>query len=514
LPRESRSRAGTLKAAARAAGLTLRDLAARLGVSEATIYSYSCGRTRIPFDRVRMVAELTGWRPPAAVDLVGVVEHLEALLAQPDPSRALRFADGCLEAGGATPLERAKILRLSGNALLYRGDYREACQRLELGLAAARSVEDATLIAACSQSVGYCNTNLGRLDQARSAFEVALAHFDDGSKWKADVSLAALDEREGSFQDAEERLGRLAMQDGGSEHADAYILANQASLAAARGVWREALELSLRAYDLASRQGLTDQACELLLLAALAKFKTGAYEEASLLLIRGTDLARTHGDAARETLADLIWSWLLLSVNDRRGARAQTAAAHAKASRNGYRRSEAIGLLQMAEIAFARQDFEQCCDYATQTKAFCDTHCYYTYGVLAGLEKARAMLAIHDWEGVRNELEALGSDPRFATLGEARALRCSVGARLAWVEEDVETALALSRESIQLSEAVGTSIVTMRERAWLAGCLQKLDRPGDALSVRLEAATSLTSLQQQSLFFLDGARVERAKPTL
>lgn len=457
-----------IRQAANEAGLTLKELSEKLGVSRPTIYAYASGQLRISESRLAQIARITGkpveyFRSALTgtiadrLDGEASIELLNALLEPPNPQRASELAVTLIGVNRShkDDLHLAELQKRAGNALLLQGDYVAAAHQLEQARELFQKLGLKEKAARCSQSLGYCYINLGQLDKAESSFEHSRDFSSPEDRWRGEVSLAALAERVGDLPEAARLLDAIAEQPGLPAVAKAYVLANRASLHAARGSWKAALPACDEALKAATANRLHDQVIELFIQSSLACLSTGKYRAAFCRISRALDIAFGAQDDARRTLARLVYARLLWRMGRLVEARAITSQALGTATRNQYRRSEAAGLIQLAEIALARGDNEQARDYAVQASAFAASHDYPVIAAVAQSLHGLASARLGDVDSAECSAEQALSECRSAELGEGMVLALWSAARSAEAIRDLSRAQARYDEAIAIAVTEG-----------------------------------------------------------
>ena len=431
-----------LRDAAHGAGLTLRELGDKMGVSRPTIYAYASGALRMNDKRVAQAAEITGkpvgyFEPKSIDDLdprsntIQSFKLIDALLGPPSPLKATEAARDALEAtkDAETPGIRAELLRKLGISLAQTGDFVGAVRQLELALNTFLADSDFEKQASCLQTLGFCYLSLGQIERARECFVAAKEAHSPSSKWKASVALAALSERIGEFASAEEQLSRLLDDPNVDETALTYVRANYSSIVCARGRWKSGLAQSETALDSAFASGLTDQVSELLVQTATALTYLGRLEEATMMVVRARDVAFTLKDEARATLTEVAQARLLSAFDDEKLARTTVSNAYSRALRGQYRRSESQSLLLQAELAYLRLDDIGAQELANQLRSHSVAHQFVVTNTEALIIEAKAlsrMGRVREAALVLDEAEELvvriGEGRPKILMGEARAL--------------------------------------------------------------------------------------------
>ncbi|HRF58539.1 MAG TPA: helix-turn-helix domain-containing protein [Fimbriimonadaceae bacterium] len=456
-----------IRQAAEQVGMSVRELGQRIGVSRPTIYAYIAGRLAASPQRLQKIAEVTG-RPLEF--FVGAVRDtrilaqpitamVDALLSQPDRTRACMLA---LEGAAAFDAEgahasAAALEHQAGNVLVLEGDYLEAITHLTSARSSYLRVGMREEAASCSQSLGYAYINVGKIERAEACFDEALRDLPPERRWIGEVSMAALDERVGNFDGAEARLDALLKRNGLSDAGRAFVLFNQASLSGTRGFFELCYERNLRALPQARALRAYDQIAERHIQLARATLKMGRLEEASLWLVRGFEAIDISGDNARRVLAQIVLSRLLMVCGDLPAARKTAVRALGDATQHEYRRSQAMTLELLAEIAFARHDLDQAQDYAIQAATFGDKNTYPVTAFTSRIIGAFAAIKA----GERSAPIETTMD--VATLGFPRALAMSLRALEKSMANEPLLAVEASDEAIRLAEVTGAKLLAMAE---------------------------------------------------
>ena len=485
---QTRSRLGRqIRTAASEAGMTLRALSDKLGVSRPTIYAYVSGALQVPQSRLAQISAVTG-KEIAFFESVAVAEPpydandrirlIDALLSPPDPRAASQMATAVAERVEEleSPTDLAKLLFRAGNALLQHGEYMDASQHLDQARRMFLNAGNMQAGATCAQSLGYCWTNLGRLSRARACFEFSREHSEPAKRWAGEVSLAALAEREGEFSAAESMLAELQDREGLPPEAYAYVASNQANLLCTRGHWTGALGSIEVALALAYREQLPDQVAELIIQKGTALTLVGDFEGASLALVRAGDVCFSLHDEARTTLQQLAWGRLLAFLGRLGEARKTIVLAMSSATRGRYRRSEALALRLLAEISWARGDVDQAHDYAVQAISHCETHQYPAEEALAKVTLALAQGAEGQTERAREALEQVDSTVQAFGLGETKARTLRARANIAWQMNCRDAASDAWSEAADSAMEMGL-VPLAAQTLWEAG--QSLAAAGD-----------------------------------
>lgn len=457
-----------LKQAATEAGLTLKQLGDLMEVSRPTIYAYASGALRMSEDRLVQAAKILGkplsyFEPKAVEDLdprsptAHSIQIVDALLSPANPQKASKKALEALSHGSESdpPAIRGELYRRSGNALALAGDYVTSVRHLESALDLLTDESLTGLRGSCHQTLGFCCTNLGLVEEAKEHFEKAETLLPEGQKWKAEVSKAALAERIGEFEEAENRLSQLLDRPDLSDTALAYVRANYASIVCTRGRWRSGLTQTETALHDAYQNQLTDQVAELLAQSALALTYMGRLEEATVMAVRARDVTFTLQDDARSALVDLTVANLVSAYGDIDDARVLANSAYSRAMEGQYRRSESLGLAVLTELALKRGDWQSARESSHQLRSHGVAHSYVVAQTLGHLYEATA-LAMLDMGAEAHEL--LQTARQYAEkIGEGRiqGLLLMVESLLARRSGDLGRSDALWQESSEIADDVG-----------------------------------------------------------
>ncbi|MFW5698070.1 MAG: tetratricopeptide repeat protein, partial [Fimbriimonadaceae bacterium] len=215
-----------VREAAKESGMSLQELGQAIGVARPTIYAYASGALRISDSRLRRIAEATGkdeaffTRPPdETIELQEKIrsqfELVDAFLSPADTGMAVQKADSVLAIAEKSAQDnlRAEALLQTGNSYARHGDYISAIRHLQNALYTYEELNEPEQVARASQTLGVCLLNLGRIQEAEESFIRAIENYSSAEGWKAEVALAALAERLGSFKEAKDRLEALISDD-------------------------------------------------------------------------------------------------------------------------------------------------------------------------------------------------------------------------------------------------------------------------------------------------------------
>lgn len=365
------------------------------------------------------------------------------------------------------PPTQAEAASAVGKSLLLQGKYREAVGALERLPEAFASEAKPASAAAASQSLGYCYVNLGMLEQARSAFHYALANYPAESRWKAAVSLAALAERTGDFEEAELRLTHLQETDSLDPYARTYLLANEASLEAVRGNWKNAAQTARFALQLAKQESLFDQVIELEILAARAFSRQMLFASAEEHIAAAETALDKHNDGARAALLCAAKAEFQIANGDPVTGEREGSNALRAAIEGGYLRTEAFARILLAESALALGDEQAAIEAAAGAKSFSATHRYFCCECTANVLIAECLARLGNLRAAKAELAGMKKDYRLRWLDEVAARILSVEARIAAKEKNYAAAVESSEQAVTMAAGLGTETLSRSETARL-----------------------------------------------
>ena len=261
--REGRRQQGErIKQAAREAGMSLDELARRIGCSRALIFQYASGASLAQTDRLQQIAQIVA-KPlswffiddltlsvadtkntsgnNSSQDNAHFVEleaslqqernhlqeerdrltnerarfeqrllrediaRLEALLsAYSGPVDHRKVVECCqqlqpLRAREEDPERLASLLFQQGNALLQLQEWGAAKERLDQAAALYRQADKLVAARDCIQSMGHANLMLGRVEEAMEQFAYVAAGEDWTNRWQGTLSVGAAHELLGNY---------------------------------------------------------------------------------------------------------------------------------------------------------------------------------------------------------------------------------------------------------------------------------------------------------------------------
>jgi tetratricopeptide (TPR) repeat protein len=227
------------------AGLSIEELAGRIGCSRALIYQYLSGTTLAQPDRLQQIAVECG--VPLSYFYVEDIDEEQGSGSAPRPAAPVapppqevtaRLTDGLrtlqelADAQESPPDYRAlaatceRVLSLAaqlgdrvtqtraqerlGNALVVTGDNLRAADALSRAVALAVETGDQQTETIARQSLGKALWSLGRVPEAREQFERTANGPVYGGRWRGLLSLGSIHEQYGEYQEAMQRFDEAA----------------------------------------------------------------------------------------------------------------------------------------------------------------------------------------------------------------------------------------------------------------------------------------------------------------
>jgi len=324
-----------IKRAAKEAGLSLDDLAARIACSRALIYQYASGASLAQPDRLQQIAAVVN-KPlawffeddhashkaeipnPAPNSAPGTphsqLRYLRELIdAYSSPPDWRRVADTCQQLIAVIQVDDgvglsnasadvAQYLFIHGNALSRLQEFGNAKNKLEEAAGMYRELGMTPETLDCLQSIGSADVHLGRTTEAMATFKKVAAGVEWHHRWQGTLSIGAVQEMLGDYTAASETL--LRAQEVIGEHQDVnattaaylYVDGNWTNLELAWADYERALETALRCVASAQKLGDQDQYIEALLNCAAARLGLGQFAEA----VRDADAAVNVAELVRD----------------------------------------------------------------------------------------------------------------------------------------------------------------------------------------------------------------------
>jgi tetratricopeptide (TPR) repeat protein len=366
------------------AGLSVEDLANRIGCSRALIYQYLSGTTLAQPDRLQQIAQVTGVPlvfffgaaesdapkrggrkgaeredPQARItERIGQWEELaRALEGPPDWSALATTCERIVSLASQIedePAEARALLRL-GKASVRRGEFSRAVESLVRAADLFSRIRDAQGETETRQALGNAYLATGRIQEARQQFEHVAASERWQEKWMGAVSLAAVFEQLGDYRQAMQWCDdAAAILDEATPTQDAakgqlYVNANRVNIYLACGDYISAEPLASRCLEDAESYGLSDQHLEARLSLGLICFAKGDWPRAYKVLTTAVQLSRFLGDKSREAMARGLYATLLAALGLYDTATEYAKDALASALSHGDRRTEFFAQSALAE---------------------------------------------------------------------------------------------------------------------------------------------------------------------
>ncbi len=384
------------------AGLSIEELAGRIGCSRALIYQYLSGTTLAQPDRLQQIAVECGVSLAAFYSAIESSESEEPPVAAPIPSspavvlpilpapqevtarlnEGLRSMQELAAAQEGPPDYRAlaatceRILSLTaqvgdrsaqafaqwrlGNALLSVADYPRAADALAHAVSLAQEIGAASTETSARQSLGQALYQLGRTEEAEEQFAHIAAGTDFQGRWKGTLSLGSILEQRGEYQQAMQRFDEAAnILEEGEANGTAlpetiaigllYVNANRTNVYLDEGDFTGARPLAERCMVAAESLGIAGQHLEARFNLAWCDFGVGKWSACYAAFTSLLQIARFIGDQGRETMTRAWLGIFLAAAGDRDGALAFGKDALSQALSRGDRRAELYAQLALAD---------------------------------------------------------------------------------------------------------------------------------------------------------------------
>lgn len=342
--REGRREQGVrIQRAVESAGLSIEEIATRIGCSRALIYQYLSGSTLAQPDRLQRIAQECGILlesfysddPAAPSETTGLTSPTPATSLPSSVAVPFDLLSDLADAQEAPPDYRAlaatcerllayatqqndlaatvHALKRLGNARYFLADYPRAVESLTRAITLATEAGDTKTGLASRQTLGGALLAMGRISEARKQFTLIADSESQSARWKGIVSLGSIHEMQGEYRKAMERFDEAALLIDKAEsegemtveaatYARLYIDGNRRYVYMDGGDFAEARRLAESCAETAEAIGNADQHLEARFDRAWCDFHTGAWAEAYCGWKAALQLARFVGDANRETL--------------------------------------------------------------------------------------------------------------------------------------------------------------------------------------------------------------------
>src|SRR5579884_1101954 len=511
------------------AGLSVEELAGRIGCSRALIYQYLSGTTLAQPDRLQQIArecdvpltyfyseapeadptaaptegrEGQSLAPPIEVtarlsDSLRAFQELAAAQESPPDYRALaatceRILSLAAQLGDRAAQARAQ-LRL-GNALLGIADYPRAADALARAVALAVEVGATESETSARQSLGKALVALGRANEAWEQFARIARGPDFAGRWQGTLSLGCIHEMRGEYRQAMQRFDEAAAileesEANGLASPQAvaigllYVNANRTNVYLDEGDFQGARPLAEKCLVDAESLGIAEQHLEAYLNLAWCDFYLGRWDGAYRSLTTMLQLARFVGDQGRETLARAWLGIFLAAAGDHDTAIAHGKDALAVATALRHDRDEIECRLRLARLSAQIDDLPELREAAARA-----LHLSQRLGARHLESLARFWLA-----------ESL----RRVPLAEAEAHRNGSPAADKNADKAVATALAHSRQeaaaALQVAEELGLVEPRWRTHACLAQLAMQEGSDDLGAEAGLRAAVSVLEALRAAL---------------
>lgn len=406
--REGRRKQGErIKRAAKEAGLSLDELAIKIGCSRALIFQYVSGALLAQPNRLQMIGNVVG-KPlpyffaeeeePAPVAVASTTEtvddsrwirervsHLRKLLdaysSAPDPRQ---IADVCqqivalVEHEGDTKVI-AEILFKHSEALIQLQDFGAAKAKLQEAGSLFREIGWPNSALSCLQSLGHVNVQLGRTEEALKQFEEVAQGTHWQHRWQGKLSMGAAHEVLGNYtQAAELFMNATEIVEENSNPAETetallFIDSNWANLELDWGEYTRAADRADRCVALAQRLGIQDQYVEAKLTRAIALLELYDVKAALAEARTAMDVAQLLRDHPRRSIALSYRSRCLSATLKPSEAVIDAKEALTLALRTGANRAEVLAQHAIVEAYLTAGNYSEARYHLDQGISVADT---------------------------------------------------------------------------------------------------------------------------------------------
>lgn len=310
-----------IKSASKETGISLEDLAIKIGCSRGLIYQYVSGASLAQPDRLQQIAVIVGkplsWffedpsetitEPPQPDNNIlpsstvpsqsdtdwaeEKLAYIQALIyAHSSPPNWRAVSDYCQQQQVLLPKSAsekiAENLFTQGNALLRLQDFNAGRTKLQEASVIFRELTNNDRHLDCLQSIGHAEIHLGRTKQALHTFQQVSEGQLWRHRWQGALSLGATYEMLGDYTSAANCLIKAQeiadenTNTGEKEITHLYIDSNWVNLQIAWGDYERASETSQRCIMTAQRIGEQDQYLEALINYAYSSIYLGDFVKA------------------------------------------------------------------------------------------------------------------------------------------------------------------------------------------------------------------------------------------
>jgi tetratricopeptide (TPR) repeat protein len=517
--RQGRREQGQLiQKAVERAGLSVEELANRIGCSRALIYQYLSGTTLAQPDRLQQIAAETGVslayfyggsedrkgrrggdREDAQARFDERIRQLEELAnAQETPPDWGALASTCERIVSLAsqfeddPAEARALLRL-GKARVRMGEFSRASDSLVRAAELFASLGDPIGEADARQTLGHAFLALGRAAEAKEQFEWVARSDRWGARWSGAVSLAAVYEQQGDYRRAMESCDEAAalLEEASDQTESArgmlYVNANRVNLYLACGDFKSAQVLAEKCLEEAEAQGNSDQHLEARLNLGFCAFHQGRWAVARRTLTSAVQLARFLGDKSRESMARATLAILLAALCDCDACISLAKDALAMALSQGDHRAELFAQIALADAYFTMGRDSEARYHANQALGVATALRLTLYEAEARLRTAALYLHNNELDDALEPVERALATANQLGARHIQARGLVLRGDYRFRTEDLDGARADALTAAGLARELGTTPVEWEAEALLArvGCAyepMRLEEADDAVA--------------------------------
>lgn len=524
-----------IQSAVERAGLSIEELANRLGCSRALIYQYLSGSTLAQPDRLQQIAATCGvplvYFYSETSEPTSTPENEDSTPTVPQDvasrlSESLRGLQDLADAQSGPPDYRAlastceRILSIAsqlndreiqtrsqlrlGNALLHLAEYPRAADALNRAIALAQETGMKNNETSARQSLGNAMLQMGRMQEAQEQFEKISQGDGFTGRWQGTLSLGCVLELRGAYQEAMLRFDEAAalLEEGEAKGWTAsgefgvgmlYVNTNRRNVYMDGGDFKGARPLAEKGLADAEGVGNADQHLEARFDLAWCDFNTGMLAQAYKGFTTTLQLARFLGDQGRENMTRAWLGIYHAAVGDYDNAISMAKDALAQSLSRGDRRSELYAQLALADAYLGLTQRESEARYHVgQALAVATALRHERQEIECRIRIARLHRQVGEWAEMKDVAEkALQQAQRLG----ARHLECLLYIHLAEASMALNPSDTEVRRSIDnaltISEEIGLAEGRWRAKALLAG----LTKPSEQENLLREAVEVLETLR-------------------
>jgi tetratricopeptide (TPR) repeat protein len=527
--RQGRSEQGQLiQKAIEKAGLSVEELANRIGCSRALIYQYLSGTTLAQPDRLQQIAAQTGVtlayfygaelpeearrtrrageRDDPHVRLAERIQQLEELAhaqeSNPDWSALASTCERIISL--ASQMDDAKVearalLRL-GKARIRNGEFSRSVVGLSRAAALFAAMNEERGEADARQALGHALLMTGRIAEAREQFTWVANSGPWEARWSGKVSLAAVDEQLGDYRQAMQRCDEAAViLEEGSDltdvaHGMLYVNANRVNLYMACGDFKSAQTLAERCLEESESLGNSDQHLEARLNLGVCAIWQGRWTTARRLLFATFQMARFLGDRSREAMSRAALALLLAALGDADPAIEHAKDALAAALSQGDHRAELFAQMALSDAYMCSGRMSEARYHANQALGVATALRLSLYIAECRLRIVRLCLRANDLDDAREYLERALARAQQLGARHLEAMSCLLNGELRLHSGAPEAAEEGARQARDLSRELGIAPLGWEADALLARAAAASVPP--RLEEAIEAATRATGMME------------------